>query len=258
MPPAPPTITLYGFKHSHPVLAARLMLAAKGVPYRVRDCLPGVHPVFVRLAGFDGLTVPAVRIDERRVQGTLRISRALDEVLPQPPLFPADPAARAAVEAAERWGHDELQPIAGRVFRWAGMRHAPVRTWMVDQVVGLPFARQLGHGATPVMTYYAGVIDATDDAVRRDLTERLPAALDRGDAELAAGTIGGSALNAADCQILATLRLLLAFEDLFPLIAARPVGRLALERLPDFPGGTVGAFDPIPAVLPTDWLPAAA
>ena len=53
-----------------------------------------------------------MKIDGRKVQGTLEISRELDRVRPEPPLFPSDPAKRAAVVEAESWGERELQPIA--------------------------------------------------------------------------------------------------------------------------------------------------
>ena len=38
------------------------------------------------------------------------IARALEERWPDPPLFPADRAMREAVERAERFGEQELQP----------------------------------------------------------------------------------------------------------------------------------------------------
>ena len=48
---------------------------------------------FLRARGFPGPTVPAMVLDGRKVQTTRAISRALDEIRPDPPLFPADPAA---------------------------------------------------------------------------------------------------------------------------------------------------------------------
>ena len=51
--------------------------------------------------GFVTMTVPAMKIDGRRVQGPREISRALDELVPQPALFPADPLRRQAGEDAD-------------------------------------------------------------------------------------------------------------------------------------------------------------
>ena len=82
----------------------------KRLPHRRVDLLSGFHPYLVRAAGFSGRTVPALELDGRHVQGTLEISRALDQVIAERPLFPEGPYARQAAEDAERWGHDELQP----------------------------------------------------------------------------------------------------------------------------------------------------
>ena len=43
-------------------------------------------------AGFQGGTVPALKLDGRRVQGSL--ARALDELIPERPLFPGGAEAR--------------------------------------------------------------------------------------------------------------------------------------------------------------------
>lgn len=245
--------TLYGMKHSHPVLAARLMLDRKQLPHNVRDVLPGLHPFVVRAAGFPGRTVPALRVDDRLVQGTLAISRMLDELEPLRPLFPSDPADRAAVEAAERWGHDELQPIATRIFRWAGRTDNGVRAWMASEVLGWPAPTLLGHGFAPVMAYYAQIVDADAAHVERDLTD-LPSKLDRADELIAAGVLGSDERNAADCQVLACLRLLMAHEELRPMIDRRPCGQAALRAVPHFPPGPRASV-PVPAALPPEWLP---
>src|SRR5688500_2727253 len=100
----PMDVTLYSMSISHPARAAGLMLAYKGIEPRRVEVMPGSQQLLMRAHGFRGGTVPALKIDGKRVQGTLAISRELDAVKPEPPLFPADPALRAAVEEAERWG----------------------------------------------------------------------------------------------------------------------------------------------------------
>lgn len=250
-------VTLYGMKHSHPVLAVRLMLRRKGIAYNTRDILPGLHAAVVRFAGFEGRTVPAVVLGQRKIQGTLQISRALDEAFPQPALFPADPDRRAAVETAERWAHEQLQPIGKRVFRWAGETDNAVRAWMASEVLGWPAASVLGHGFKPVMMYWARVVDARADQVRRDLAN-LTERLEHADRLIADGVIGSDELNAADCQIFASLRLLAAHADLHPIVTSYRCGRRALEIVPDFPIAAPGERPavPIPAALPVAWLPA--
>ncbi len=97
-------VTLYSVGPSHPGRTARLMLDHKGIEHRLVNLPPGSQPIALRALGFRGARVPALKIDGRRVQGSRRISRFLDELRPEPPLFPADPQRRAAVEEAERWG----------------------------------------------------------------------------------------------------------------------------------------------------------
>ena len=106
---------IFNVPGSHPSLAARLMLQRKGIDYRRIDLVPAMHKLVLKALRFDDSTVPAIEIDGRKLQGTRRISRELDQLRPTPPLFPADPAQRAAVEDAERWGDEELQSVPRRL-----------------------------------------------------------------------------------------------------------------------------------------------
>ena len=54
----------------------------------------------------------------------------------------------------------------------------------------------------------------------------LPGQLDHVESLIDAGTIGGEEPNAADFQIAVSLRLLMCFDDLRPLIEGRPAGEL--------------------------------
>jgi glutathione S-transferase len=246
---------LYGMKHSHPVLAARMALELTGIPFEAHDVLPGLHGIVVRAHGFPAWTVPALVLDGRRLQGTLAIARGLDRLVPEAGLFPRDPDRRRAVEDAERFGHDELQPIARRVFRWAGAHDNAIRAWMARHVVGMPAPELAGYAFKPVMVFFSRVVSKADDAqVRTDLA-RLPQLLDRVDGLLADGTIGGEAPNAADLQILTSIRLLVAHEELRAPIASRPCGEAALRLIPDYPRRGRDALPPVPAALPPAWLP---
>jgi glutathione S-transferase len=120
---------------SHPSRAARLMLEHKGIDYDLVKVPAGMQAVQIRLAGFKGGTVPALRIDGRRALGTRAIARLLDEIRPEPALFPEDPAHRRAVEEAEAWAERVLQPIPRRLLRWA-LRH--------DHAARVAFGRELG------------------------------------------------------------------------------------------------------------------
>ena len=160
---------LYALAVSHPSHAARLMLEHKRLDHEVSKLLPGFHPFQLRAAGFRGATVPALRIDGRRVQGSRSISRALDELVPERPLFPPDPAARRAVEEAERWGEEEPQEVLRRIFRWATAHRQAVRRWL-GEVSGLPGAGVAGALNLPVARLFAMLADPTrGHAARRGL-----------------------------------------------------------------------------------------
>jgi glutathione S-transferase len=202
--------------------------------------------VVVRLVGFPGITVPALRIDGRRVQGSRQISRFLDELRASPRLFPADRSERRAVEEAERWGEETLQSIPRRLFRWGAAKHQYLRRWIASEVVGMPLPGAMAWSNAPVARKLASMADARDDAVRGDLAT-IPDLLAHADSLIASGTIGGDEPNAADLQIATSVRALLAYEDMRPIVVDRPVGELAERILPDYPG-------PIPRFLPPAWL----
>jgi glutathione S-transferase len=109
----------YAIPGSHAACTGQLMLEQKGIPFRRVDLMPGFHRVYVRIRGFPGDRVPAVRFaDGRRAQGTRPLARALDEIRPEPRLVPDDPR----VEEAEGWGDDVLQQWARRMVVDAGVR----------------------------------------------------------------------------------------------------------------------------------------
>jgi glutathione S-transferase len=231
---------LYSLELSHPAHAARLMLELKGVEHRVVDLLPGPHPLLVRARRFPRGTVPALRIDGRRVQGSREISRFLDEWVPEPVLLPS-----SEVVEAERWGEEVLQPIPRRAFRWGTSRDRALREW-VARDAGLPAPGLVARSAF-APKQLARISAASDENVRRDLAA-LPAHLDHVDSLIASGVIGGEQANAADFQIGCTVRVLLAKADLRAAIEGRPCAELAMRVLPDYAG-------PIPPYLPREWLP---
>jgi glutathione S-transferase len=235
-------VRLYWFPLSNPGQAVRLMLELKGIEYEARSLVPGLHRAQVRLAGFRGGRVPAMKIDGRRVEGSLAISRALEELRPEPSLFPEP--RRAAVEQAEHWGESVLQPVTGRVFHWALVHDVELREWLA-RVSRVPAAGVLARVTGPLARFFAS--DAPDDAVRADL-EALPGMLDHVESLLADGTIGAAEQTAADFQIATTVRELVSFADLREYVLRRPAGEWAMRVLPE--------WDDSPVRLPAEWLPA--
>lgn len=224
------------------------MLVFKRLAYRYVELLAGGHPPMLWASGFRGATVPAIRLpDGRRVQGSLAIAQALEQLAPSPSLYPAQPAARAAVTDAERWGEAVLQPIPRRLIRWGLRQHLGQRQWFAQVASPLPAPRLAGMLLTPIAPGFARIAGANDAQVSRDL-DRLPELLDDVDRLIAQAVIGGDQLNAADFQIAPSVRMLLAMTDIARLVADRPAATLARR--------VVAAYPVIPAALPADWIPA--
>lgn len=237
---------LYVIPASHPSIAARLMLERKGIPYKRTDLMPVVSKAALRGLGFPGVTVPALKIDGAKVQGSRQIARELDRAKPDPPLFPADPEQRAAVEEAERFGDEELQQPVRAALWWCIKRNkAPLRSYSEGAKLGIPIGVAM-KTAAPIVALSARFNEASDENVKRHLAE-LPGMLQRVDDLIAAGAIGGEEPNAADFQIAPSLGLALTIEDLRPAIENRPAGELAKRLVPDYPGHT-------PPCFPAEWL----
>jgi glutathione S-transferase len=219
----PRDIKLYMFSGSNAVRTAELMLRHKRIAYQEVILERGAHGAQLSALGFDGRTVPALEIDGRRVQRTREISRALDLIKPEPPLFPVNAADRVRVEDAERCG-EQLQDAVRRLFHCAMTR---VRDDEIDRLA----AR--AHGAT-------------DAAGRRDLAE-LPQRLDQIDAWIKAGVLDGYQPNAADFQIAPNIAWLLGFDDIAPFVQHRPAAAYAIRV-----AGESGAT--IPPIFADEWL----
>ena len=240
-------IKLYVVPGSNPSMSARLALEHKGLHYERVDLIPTIHMAFLWLAGFPARTVPALRIDGRRVQGSLEVARALARLRPEPPLFPAHPERRRQVEQAEYWGEAVLQPIPRRLAWWAIKRERKaLRSFAEGAKLHVPIGLTI-HAAGPIIRLEIHTHGAMDETVQADL-RALPETLSRIDAWIDGGVIAGATPNAADFQIAPSVRLLMCSDQLRPRIAERPCGRLAARLIPKFPGR-------IGPVLPPPWLP---
>ena len=244
---------LYVIPGSHACRAAMLMLEHQQVPYRRVDVVTLLHPIVVRLHGFDaggqtrtagarrtvGLrmgdrlgTVPALAADGHRVSTNHRIARFLDERHPEPPLFPADPERRSAVEEC----------------RAVGERHAsdgrPADRVAGDGARPAGFSRSTGDGRLGYLLYRRALtrrviiprirgVFAASSRANCELLADLPATLDRIDAWIASGVVGGAQLNAADFMVVPSLALILYRSDLLPKFEGRPTLELVDRLLPE-------------------------
>lgn len=237
---------LYTIPASHPGIAVAAMLERKGIAYKRTDLMPVISKLVLRGLGFPRNTVPAIKLDGRRVQGSREIARELDRLQPEPPLFPADPEKRAAVEEAERFGDEELQHPVRQVLWWAIKKdRSPLRSYSEGSKLGIPIDLAM-LTAAPIVALSARFNEAGDDNARRAIAA-LPAMLDRIDAWIEADVLNGEQPNAADFQIAPSLGLAMTLDDLRPAIEARPAGQLAKRLVPNYPGKT-------PPILPAAWL----
>jgi glutathione S-transferase len=251
---------LYVILGSHACRTAILMLEHKGIDYETVELPAGLHPFLVRLHGFAGNphtfrrldgdtnrmlgtldrmgTVPALLVDGERVKTNRRIARFLEQMRPEPSLFPADPDHRRAVEEAERWGDEELQMMARRL-GMAGALHD--RDFIATDGRLGPLlsrnetARRIGARLVGQFVFRAG------EEQEAQLLERLPAVLDRIDAWIEAGVLNGEALYASDFVIAPSLALLCYRRDLRPQIEGRPAIDLVDRLLPE-PGTARTAY----------------
>jgi glutathione S-transferase len=241
-------VKLYSMSISHPARAAGLMLRHKGIKPQIVNFAPASQQLLMRVHGFRHGTVPGIKLDGRRIQGSLEISRALEEAQPEPPLFPADPERRAAVEDAERWGERVYQPVPRRIFRWAVTTDRDLRSEIARRS-GTPAPGIASFLFWPVSQIYLRFEGGGESTARADVSA-LPDHLAHVDELIAAGTLNGEELNAADFQIGTTTRVLLNFSQLRPLLEGRPAAEHAMRVIPDF------GVD-LPVRLPPDWVPAA-
>jgi glutathione S-transferase len=76
-------------------------------------------------------------------------------------------------------------------------------------------------------------IFATSPAKDRELLAELPALLDRIDAWISEGVLGGAQLNAADFMVAPSLALILYRPDVLPMFEGRPALELVDRLLPE-------------------------
>ena len=245
---------LYVIPGSHACRSAMLMLEHKRVPYRRVEVTTLLHPLAVRLHGFDAGgetrragsgrplalrvgdhlgTVPALDADGDRISTNHRIARFLDQRHPDPPLFPADPEQRARVEEAESWANDELQMVARRVLLPVALRDPSE----ASQAAG---EGRLGHllyrqeiARRLIIPMIGRMVFNVGSATEEEMLAGLPAMLDRIDGWIGDGVLDGPQLNAADFMIAPSLALILYRPDVMPLFEGRAALGLVERLLPE-------------------------
>src|SRR4029078_3497693 len=101
-PRVAPTTKLYVVAASHPCFAVKRAMELKGIPYKRVEWAATFHVAMQRLRLGQG-PVPGLKIDGEKVIGSRAIMHRLDELQPQPPLYPDESGApRRAQTGAHR------------------------------------------------------------------------------------------------------------------------------------------------------------
>jgi glutathione S-transferase len=239
-----PELVLHVLPPSHPCRTVAEALRLKGLEYERVELRAGEHVEKMQeIYGQGKSTVPGMLIEGEPVHGSRPILARLEELVPEPVLYPS-----AAVREAECWGDEELQDL-GRRLPWGALHFRP-------EAMGT-----FGNGGAPLdgpgTDFAIGYIRAAwkyhkvSAARLHDDLAGLPALLAHVERLATEGVIGGKQPNAADLQIGATLRVLLNVGDLRPLLEGSAGERIARELFSEWPGDVPdGAF-------PAGWVPSA-
>lgn len=237
-----PEITLHAVPPSHPCMTVAAALELKGLAFERVD-LPHTERLerMEEIYGEGNSKVPGAVIDGEPVHGSRAIMARLEQLEPDPALYPSD-----AVREAERWADEELQDL-GRGLTWGAMYFRPesMGTFAgggpldppgTDFAIKFVRATWRYHGITAMRIH--------------DELSGLPAKVAHIEQLAADGVIGGAQPNAADLHIGATIRVLLPISDLRPLLSGTAAERIAIGLFPEYPGEVpAGAY-------PAGWVPA--
>jgi glutathione S-transferase len=181
-------VRLYCFPYSTNVERVLLALAHKGVEFESVEIDPADRSPVRAISGQD--LVPVLVDGDAVIADSTRILHHLEQRFPEPPLFPADPATRAAVEVFVDWFNRawkrEPNLIADALERGAG-RSGDVARWSarlqrrLDLFEGLLTGREHLFGdfgaadcaAWPFLRYAVAIEPDDDELFHRVLHERM-------------------------------------------------------------------------------------
>jgi glutathione S-transferase len=238
---------LYVLPGSHPCAAVEAALRLKSISYDRVTLLP-LAQILVGPLNYGGTTVPGMRLDGERLVGSRPIMRRLDSLVAEPALLPQpeEPSYSRVLEA-ERWGDESFQDVPRRLIDVAFLRRpAAMESYATGRRLPLPL--ELLRPTTPLVARLMAIRNGARDATARADLEALGEQLEKIDAWIGEGLLGGEPPNAADLQIGSTVRLLMSIGDVRPLIVGRPAAQLARYFPP-----MVGEIEA--GVLPAEWLP---
>jgi glutathione S-transferase len=197
-----PRPILWQIEISHYSEKARWALEHKGIDHRRRSPLPGSHiPIALWLTRGAQNTLPVLQIEGRTIGDSTAVIAALEERYPDRPLYPADPELRRRALDLEDFFDEQLGPYARLAAFHALIGEPDVFAEVAASSVPGPLGKAKGLIGAYARGYTSLRFGANSDAAAATARAKILAAMDRLDAELAAGDgeyLVGGAFSVAD------------------------------------------------------------
>jgi glutathione S-transferase len=195
---------LWQFKPSHFNEKARWALDWKGIRHERRSLLPGFHiPVTQWVSG--QRSVPVLKLDGQVVADSTRIVAELERRFPEPPLYPADPSARARALELEEFFDEEIGVHVRRCFFHVALPDPDFVPTLFSAGFSA-FSQTAYRLAFPLVRAIMRMDMGVNDGGNARSLARLEAAMDRLEREIQpSGYLVGDAFGVADLTAAALL-----------------------------------------------------
>jgi glutathione S-transferase len=186
-PPGDSRPVLWQIDISHYSEKVRWALEHKRVDHVRRSPFPGMHiPIALWLSGGEAKTFPILQLDGRTIADSTAAIAVLEESVPEPALYPADPEQRRRALALEDYFDEELGPHA-RLLPFHELIGDPeLFGELAAQAVPGPLGDAKGLISAYARTYTRVRWGAGSDAAAAAARAGIVAAFDRLEAELEA------------------------------------------------------------------------
>ncbi len=139
---------LHQFSFSHYAMKARLALARKGLPVKVKNYLPMTQLEVLRLSG--QRQVPLLEDNGQTIHDSTEILVYLEATYPDPPLAPKNKRRAAEVWLIEDWA-DEVLGLQVRAVGLNMIKERPSLAASADKPTGISWLDPLAPVLAPVM-----------------------------------------------------------------------------------------------------------
>jgi glutathione S-transferase len=194
--------TLWQIDVSHFSEKARWALDYKRVPHGRRAAPPGMHiPIALWLTRGAHGTFPVLQLDGRAIGDSTAIVAALEERYPDRPLYPADPEQRRRALELEEFFDEELGPHVRLLAFHELLGEPDLLAELAAEAVPGPLSKAKGLVGSYARAYTSLRFGVSSDTAAATARLKIEAAIDRLDAELAAGDgdyLAGDDFSVAD------------------------------------------------------------